>query len=332
MRRLEDYRGIVGDEVLHNIYKKARKLYGRHILHINSTYQGGGVAEMLHSLVPLMNDVGVDAGWRILYGNADFFTITKKFHDALQGKKIHLTKMKKDLYIQANEYFSLYTHIQHDCVVVHDPQPLPLISFYKRRQPWIWRCHVDLSSPAEDIWDFLKGFILKYDIVVVSNEKYKRSDLPVEQRVICPAIDPLSSKNKEISATTIAKALNKFGVPTDKPLVVQISRFDRWKDPEGVLDVFKLVREEVDCRLVLCGNMATDDPDGWVVYDKVRRKAKKLVDNGDVILITSENNILVNALQRSASVVVQKSLREGFGLVITEALWKGKPVVASNVG
>jgi trehalose synthase len=332
MHSLEDYREIVGDEVISVMYRKARRLCGKHILHINSTYQGGGVAEMLSSIVPLMNDVGLDAGWRILHGTPDFFTITKKFHNALQGEHINFTEMKKRLYVQANENFSVYTHIDHDCVIIHDPQPLPLIKFYKKKQPWIWRCHVDLSNPNEELWEFLKKFILRYDMVVISSENYKRKDLPVEQRVIYPAINPLSPKNIPISDKIVSKYLKKFGIPTDKQLIAQISRFDKWKDPGGVIEVFKLVKEEVDCRLVLCGNIAADDPEGWMIYEKVKRKAKRLIDNRDIILTTSENNILVNALQRSSAVIIQKSIREGFGLTVTEALWKGTPVVASNIG
>ena len=331
-RSLEDYRGIVGDEVISLIYRKARRLYRKHILHINSTYQGGGVAEMLVSLVPLMNNIGIDTGWRILHGNPDFFTITKKFYNALQGGQINLSEMKKQLYIQANEDFSTYTHVDHDCVIIHDPQPLPLIKLYRKRQPWIWRCHVDLSNPHERLWDFLKNFILRYDMAIISSEKYKRKDLPVEQRIIYPAIDPLSSKNKEIDDEVISKYLKKFRIPRDKPLIIQISRFDKWKDPEGVIEVFKLVKEKVDCRLVLCGNMAMDDPEGWMIYEKVKRKAGRMIENKNIMLITSENNILVNALQRSSAVIIQKSVREGFGLTVTEALWKGKPVAASDVG
>ncbi|MFQ6052421.1 MAG: glycosyltransferase, partial [Candidatus Hydrothermarchaeota archaeon] len=332
MHSLEDYREIVGDEVISKIYRKARVLYGKHILHINSTYQGGGVAEMLTSLVPLMNVIGIDVGWRILHGNPDFFSITKKFHNALQGEPINLTEIKKRIYMQTNEDFSVYTHIDHDCVIIHDPQPLPLIKFYKKKQPWIWRCHIDLSNPNKELWEFLKNFILRYDTVVISSEKYKREDLPVEQRVIYPAIDPLSPKNIEISERVISKYLKKFNIPTDKPLITQISRFDKWKDPEGVLEVFKLVKKEVDCRLVLCGCMAADDPESLLVYEKVKRKAKRLIENKDVIFTISENNILVNALQRISAVIIQKSIKEGFGLSVTEALWKGKVVVASNVG
>jgi len=202
-RSVEDYREIVGDEVISEIHRRARKLYGRHILHVNSTYQGGGVAEMLSSLIPLMNDVGMDVGWVILHGEPDFFTVTKKFHNALHGERINLSEMKKGLYVMTNEDFSVYTHIHHDCVIVHDPQPLPLIKFYKKQRPWIWRCHVDLSNPNEEVWEFLKTYILRYDMVIVSNEKYRRKDLTVEQRVIYPAIDPLLPKNIEISEGVI---------------------------------------------------------------------------------------------------------------------------------
>jgi len=332
MQSLDNYRKISGDRVLYDIYHKASKSSGRHILNINSTYQGGGVAEILFSLVPLMDDIGIDAGWRILHGNPDFFTITKKFHNALQGEKMNLTKMKRTLYEGTNRNFAVYTHIDHDCVIIHDPQPLPLIKYQKKTQPWVWRCHIDLSNPSDEIWDFLKGFILRYDKVIISNEKYKSENLPVDQKIIPPAIDPLSPKNMELSQKDIDKYLKKFCIPTDKPIITQISRFDKWKDPLGVIEIYKRVRKEVDCRLVLCGSMATDDPEGLAIYEKVRQRANDLVEKGEVILITIENNILVNVLQRAASVVIQKSTREGFGLTVTEALWKVRVVVASNVG
>ena len=267
MKDLDSYRTIVGDKVISEIYRRAKRLYGIRVLHINSTYYGGGVVEILSSLVPLMNSVGIEMDWRILRGTPDFFTITKKFHNALQGDPINLTEIKKRIYVQTNEEFSSYCRIDHDCVIVHDPQPLPLIKFYKKRQPWVWRCHIDISNPNKELWEFLKGFILRYDMVVISSERYRRKDLPVEQRVIYPAIDPLSPKNMEISPEIINKYLRKFGIPTDKPLIVQISRFDKWKDPEGVIEIFKLVKEKIDCRLVLCGSMAADDPEGWMVYE-----------------------------------------------------------------
>ncbi len=336
-RRLPDYRKVVGDQAIAEIYRKARKLYGTRFLHINSTYYGGGVAEILRSFVPLLNDAGIRADWRIIPGSPDFFDTTKKFHNALQGDGINMTKIKKELYIRTNQDFASYCTVEHDFVIIHDPQPLPLISFYRKNQPWFWRCHVDLSAPNKELWDFLKGFILRYDVVIVSSEDYKSPDLPVEQKIIHPAIDPLSPKNMDLDDATIAKYLRKFRIPMDKPIILQVSRFDKWKDPEGVLEIFSKVKEEVDCRLILCGSMALDDPEGVEIYNRVRRKVDEICkDNPDckrsVILITSENNILVNILQRISAVVIQKSLREGFGLSVTEALWKGKPVVASRVG
>jgi len=330
--RLEHYRNIVGDEVISAIFRRARKLYGKHIVHINSTSQGGGVAEMLQTLVPLMNDIGVTTGWRILHGNPDFFSITKKFHNSLQGEPLNFTTIKRTLYTQANERFSKYTHLNHDCVIVHDPQPLPLIRFYNKNQPWIWRCHIDLSNPQQELWEYFKNFLIKYDTMIVSNESYKRSDLPVDQQIIRPAIDPLSAKNKDLSDGIIPKTLERFGIPTDKPIITQISRFDKWKDPLGVIEVFKLVKEKIDCRLILCGSMATDDPEGFEIYENVRSAAADFVKEKDIILITAENNLLVNVLQRTSDVIIQKSTREGFGLTVTEGLWKGKPVVASNIG
>lgn len=287
---------------------------------------------MLTSLLPLMNDVGLEADWRILRGTPDFFAVTKKFHDALQGDTINLTEIKKRIYVETNKEFSSYCHIDNSFVVVHDNQPLPIVSFRRKRQPWIWRCNVDLSNPNKRVFDFLKDFILRYDLVIVSSEKYKNKDLPVEHKVISPAIDPLSIKNMELPEDVAPKYLGKFGIPTDKPLVTQISRFDKWKDPEGVIEVFRLVKKAIDCRLVLCGSMAADDPEGTQILERVQRKGRDLIERRDLTLITSENNILVNVLQRSSDVIVQKSIKEGFGLTVTEALWKEKPVVASNVG
>jgi len=332
MRAIDEYRGIVGDKVISDIVKMAKNLYGLRVLHINSTYYGGGVAEMLYSLIPLMNDVGVSVDWRILRGTPEFFTITKKFHNAIKGDPINLSDIKKTLYIQNNQDFASYCQIDADCVIIHDPQPLPLIRFYKRKQPWIWRCHVDLSRPNPQLWDYLKGFILRYDRVIVSDCRYMKEDLPMDYSVIHPVIDPLSSKNKEISKDLIMRTLKKYAVPTDKPILTQISRFDKWKDPANVIEMFKLVKARIDCRLVLCGSMAADDPEGIQIYQKILQRANNHVAKRDVILLTVEDNILVNALQRISSVVIQKSIREGFGLTVTEALWKEKPVVASNVG
>jgi len=332
MLRLEDFRHIVPDETLAEIYAKARRLYRKHIVHLNATYQGGGVAEILYSLVLLMNDVGIDAGWRILHGSQEFFEITKSFHNALQGAKLNLSKRKKRIYLQVNENFSKFSHLDHDCIIIHDPQPLSIIQSYRKSQPWIWRCHIDLTNPHKELWDFLKGFLLKYDQIVVSSEKYFKDDLPVDQRLMLPAINPLTRKNKDINEKTMIEHITKAGIPTDKPIITQVSRLDPWKDPEGVIDVFKLVKQKVDCRLVFCYNVASDDPEGMKMYNKVLRKANKLYKNGHIIFVVGNNETLVNAVQRFSDVIIQKSTKEGFCLAVTEALWKGTPVVASDVG
>ena len=332
MLRLEDFRHVVPDETLAEIYARARGLYGKHIVHLNATYQGGGVAEILYSLTLLMNDVGIDAGWRILHGSQEFFDITKSFHNALQGANLNLSERKKHVYLQVNDNFSKFTHLYHDCVIVHDPQPLSLIRSYRKSQPWIWRCHIDLTDPHKELWDFLKGFLLKYDQIVFSSEKYFKDDLPIDQRLMFPAINPLSQKNKDITDKTILEHITKAGIPTDKPIITQVSRLDPWKDPQGVIDVFKLVKEKVDCRLVLCYNVASDDPEGLRMYNKVQRKANKFLRSGDILFVVGNNETLVNSIQRFSKVIIQKSVREGFCLAVTEALWKGTPVVASNVG
>lgn len=331
-RTLEDHRPIVGDDVISGISRKAENLRGKRVLHVNSTYQSGGVAEMILSLVPLMNNIGIETQWNILNGDADFFTITKNFHNALQGQPVTFSTEEKNLYIRTNESFSRQMTIDHDLVVIHDPQPLPLIRYYPKTQPWVWRCHVDLSNPDPALWEFLRGFVLDYDRMVISHARYRRRGMPMKQWICPPAIDPLSPKNRDLSEAEIAGLLAKYGVPTDKPLVTQVSRFDKWKDPLGVLDVFSEVREHVDCRLVLCGSMAPDDPEGRMIYRQVEAAARGLIDAGDVILITAEDHLLVNALQRASAVILQKSLREGFGLTVTEGLWKARPVIASRVG
>jgi len=332
-KRLEDYREIVGDEVISRIHRKMRRLYGKSVQHVNSTFQGGGVAEMLWSLIPLKNDIGLRADWRIIHGTPAFFEVTKSFHNGLQGEEIELNEEKKGLYLGTNEEFARFAHIERrNFVVVHDPQPLAMISQYRKEQPWIWRCHIDLSHPNPDLWSFLKPFILRYDVVIVSHESYKKEDLPVEYRIIHPAIDPLTPKNAPLPRAQAESILERYGVRLDKPLIVQISRFDKWKDPLGVVEVYKRVRQEMDSRLVLCGSMAPDDPEGSMIYKEVLKSVEELIKGGDVVTITAQDDLLVNALQSLASVVIQKSTREGFGLTVTEALWKGTPVVASNVG
>ncbi|MEA3453699.1 MAG: glycosyltransferase, partial [Candidatus Caldatribacteriota bacterium] len=289
-------------------------------------------AVILESLVILMNEIGIYAGWRILHGNPDFFTITKKFHNALQGNSINLSKIKKEIYLKTNKEFSVFTHIDHDAVIIHDPQPLPLIKYHKKRQPWIWRCHIDLSNPNPDLWYYLKDFVLRYDRIIVSSEKYISNKLPVPQKVIAPAINPISPKNIELTQEDIKKYRKKYKIPDDKPIIAQVSRFDSAKDPLGVIKVFKKVKSKIDCRLILCGSMSIDDPEGIKIYEQVVKRNQKLIDKKDIIILNVENDILVNVLQRISNVIIQKSLREGFGLTVTEALWKETPVVASNVG
>ncbi len=332
MLSLEDFRHIVPDERLVEIYARARGLYGKHIVHLNATYQGGGVAEILYPLVMLMNDVGINTGWRILHGSQEFFEITKGFHNALQGAKSNFSEKKRQTYLQVNDNFSKFTHLDHDCIIVHDPQPLALIRSYRKRQPWIWRCHIDLTDPERELWDWLKGFVLKYDQVAFSSEKYFKDDLPVDQRLMYPAINPLNMKNRDISEKTVIEQVRKVGVPTDKPVIAQVSRLDPWKDPEGVIDVFLLVKEKVDCRLVFCYNVASDDPESLKMYNKVLRKANRYLKAGDILFVIGNKEVLVNAIQRFSDCVIQKSTREGFCLAVTEAMWKGTPVVASNVG
>ena len=249
---MDDYIPIVGEKIIGNIYQKARKLINKHVVHVNSTAYGGGVAEILNNLVLLLNDTGIDCGWRVLIGGSDFFSVTKKFHNGLQGQSINLSKIKKQIYLETNERFSRFTHLDHDCVIVHDPQPLPLIKYNKKTQPWVWRCHIDITNPNSELWNFVKTFILRYDMMIISSDRYKKDDIPIEQRIIHPSIDPLSPKNMDLSEKKINKTLNKFSIPIDKPLITQVSRFDPWKDPEGVLKVFELVKEKVDCRLVFC--------------------------------------------------------------------------------
>jgi trehalose synthase len=330
---LSSYGHIVGKQQIDEIYAEAEKLRGKHITCVNSTFQGGGVAEILNSIVPMFDQVGVDFGWRILHGTPDFFTITKKFHNALQGDPINLSRRKKDIYFETNRRFSTFTHLeQHDLVIIHDPQPLPLISFYKKTQPWIFRCHIDISNPNKEVWEYLKGFIQKYDHFVVSLPEYKKDDLNMSQTVIHPAIDPLTAKNKPVSETKIIKYLEKFGIDYKKPTISQVSRFDPWKDPLGVVKVFERVRKKTSCQLVLLGQFATDDPEGHKILLSLQKKVDKSPFKSDIKLLVVDNAFLVNCLQRASAVVIQKSLKEGFGLTVTEALYKGTPVVASKVG
>jgi trehalose synthase len=323
---VEDYEQFTGSDAIKRIKQKASPLQGMHVVNINSTYYGGGVAQLLSSLTLLMNNLGIQTGWRAIHGPPDFFSITKKMHNALQGAEINLSDMKMDIYEQVVYENGIRNHLDHDLVIVHDPQPLPMINYYRKKAPWVWRCHVDLTNPNAVLWKYLSGFIEKYDAVILSDKDYKQN-LKVPQLFFMPAIDPFSITNKDLSEDEIEDRLIHYDIPTDLPLVVQISRFDRWKDPQGVIQVFMKARKEVPATLVLLGNVATDDPEGEEVYRSLLNFREKRI-----IVLSRQDGALVNALQRRAAVVLQKSIREGFGLTVSEAMWKGTPVIGGNVG
>jgi len=325
--KLEDYERYVGAESIGRIFEKARRCKDLHVVNVNSTYYGGGVAEMLSSVTLLMNSAGIKTGWRVIQGAPDYFSITKKMHNALQGDEINLSERKCRLYEEIIAQNALRNHLDsHNMVIIHDPQPLPMIMHYKKKGPWIWRCHIDLTNPHRELWNYLGQFIEKYDAVIMPLEDYKQ-EIKVPQRFFLPAIDPFSILNREMPEEDIDERLKHYDIPTDLPLVVQISRFDRWKDPEGVIKAFKIARKEVDATLVLLGNVATDDPEGTEVYES-------LLDEREdrVIILSRQDTALVNALQRRAAVVLQKSIREGFGLTVSEAMWKGTAVIGGNAG
>ncbi len=333
MRDLQEYEKIVGKNIVDSIREKAKLLREFHIANVNSTYVGGGVAEILNSIIPLFNEIGIKMGWRVLHGSDDFFSVTKKIHNALQGAHASLTNEEKLLYEKTNKIYSTYTHLDdHDLVMVHDPQPLPMIKFYNKKQPWILRIHIDISQPNTDVWNYIKKFISKYDGMIVSSKNYIRQDIPIRQMIVYPAIDPLSPKNIDMTGNEVDSELTKFDIPVEKPIISQISRFDKWKDPMGVINIFEKVRKKVDCTLVLLGNFATDDPEGQKMFESVERRAMESQFRDDIRVVLVESEKLVNSLQRKSAVVIQNSVREGFGLVVAEALYKGTPVVASNVG
>jgi trehalose synthase len=330
---LNDYIPIVGEDTIEELRIIASKLKGRRIQHINSTRTGGGVAEMLARIVPLMKELGVDIEWDIIEGNQDFFNVTKKFHNALHGRPEEITESDFDTYLETAAQYNKKTNITGDIVFVHDPQPIALIQNKKRLKDvkWIWRCHIDVSSPDERVWNFLSTFIDGYDSSMFSSPKFTRP-LKIPQFLVCPAIDPLSDKSRPLEQGVISKVLSKYNINDKKPIVTQVSRYDYLKDPLGVIEAFSMVKRYIDAQLVLVGNSASDDPEGETVLAEVMKKAKGIPDT-HILLIEPENNdIEVNALQRASSVIVQKSLKEGFALTVTEALWKEKPVVASAVG
>jgi trehalose synthase len=328
---LEDYRPIVGPEALEELYLLGRRLAGQTVLNVNSTAVGGGVAEILNRLVPLMNELGVAAKWDVIKGGEAFYAVTKKFHNALHGEAEDLGPPEYEVYERTQAENLAAMNLDADIVFIHDPQPAGLV---RARVPgknhWVWRCHIDLSRPDPALWEFLKSYVRDYDACVFSAPSFSQ-ELPILQALIPPSIDPLSDKNRELVAEEIDAVLTRLGIPRDLPLVTQVSRFDRLKDPLGVIEAFKMARVYSDARLLLVGGTADDDPEGAQVLSRVRDKARGETDIM-VLCLPPTSHLEINAIQRASSVILQKSVREGFGLTVAEALWKGKPVIAGAVG
>lgn len=329
--RLQDYEPIVGRSCLEELRILAEELGGKIVQNINSTFVGGGVAEILEHMVPLLNQLGVDARWDVIQGSDEFFEVTKKFHNALHGKEEKISADDFALFAEVTQQNLEEVRFYGDILFVHDPQPVGLIAKKKEiGRKWVWRCHIDVSDPDKKVWRFLRGFVVDYDAAVFSAPAFAQQ-LPIRQFLITPSIDPLSDKNKELDSGMIDATLTKYGLTSDKPMIVQVSRFDRLKDPLGVIEAFGMVKKSIDCQLVLAGGTADDDPESEEVLADVR---KRVEGNPDihVLLVPTGSDLEINALQRAATIIMQKSLKEGFGLTISEALWKAKPVVATAVG
>jgi len=337
-KSLEPYRGIAGDGVIDGLRDMAEGLRGARVLHINSTAYGGGVAEILYNLVPLLRDLGLEAEWRVIEGDQEFFEVTKFMHNALQGMEIPTTAPMREKYLQVVEENASRFEGEYDFVIVHDPQPCAILNFLQerglRRGRWIWRCHIDTTFAQEDAWDFLLPFINLYDAAVFTKDDYIKTPLEVSRiAFIPPSIDPLSPKNQAPSEQAVREIMVEYGVDRERPLLVQVSRFDPWKDPLGVIDVYRMVKEDFpSVQLAFLASMASDDPEGWHYYELMNRYRGGDPDIHLLSNLQGVGNLEVGAFQAAADVVLQKSLREGFGLTVTEAMWKGKPVVAGKVG
>ncbi len=331
MFNIQDYAAVVGQAIIDELYFLASRLEGKVIQHINSTAVGGGVAEILIRMVPLLKQLGVDARWDVIKGNEKFFAITKNMHNALHGAAVEITDEDLQFFLDVNQENAAEMAFASDIVFVHDPQPIALVQ--KKQElgrHWIWRCHIDFTQPDMRIYNFLKRFIECYDCAVFSAPAFSRA-LSIPQILISPSIDPLSDKNKDLPESVIAEILMRFNIDPERPLVTQISRFDYLKDPVGVIEVYRQVKKHIDCQLVLAGGGATDDPEGLQVLADVRTAAGNDPDI-HILFLPPSSDIEINALQRASAVVLQKSLKEGFGLTVAEALWKGRPVIASAVG
>lgn len=327
---INEYSGISpkGDLVL--LKRLGDRMEGKSFLHINSTKAGGGVAEILHRMLPILNELGIRARWEVIEGDDRFFDITKKLHNALQGNPEKITKAMWEHHFEVNRKNVGAIGIDDaDAVLIHDPQPAPLIEF-RRSGRWIWRCHIDVSSPVREVSEGLFRYCGKYDAAVFSVARFAKA-MGIDEFIIPPSIDPLSEKNVDLSRSEIEETLQQFGIPPDRPMVLQVSRFDRFKDPTGVIEAFRIARKYNDCILVLAGSPATDDPEGEMVLNEVRNYASS-DDDIHILLLPAFSDRHINALQRAASVVLQKSLKEGFGLTVSEAMWKGRPVIGGAVG
>lgn len=328
MAKIEEYIPIVGQAIINDLQLLAERLQGKVIQHINSTSVGGGVAEILTRMVPLLRELGVDTRWDLIKGGDQFFETTKKFHNLLHGRSAEISQNDFNVFLETSQINIAEVNIYGDIVFVHDPQPIALIK-KKKDNKWIWRCHIDISNPNQKVWQFLRNFVVQYDAAVFSAPSFSQT-LPIRQFLISPSIDPLSDKNRELPQGIIDNVLKKYNIPKDKPIITQISRFDRLKDPLGVIQAYRQVKKYIDCQLILAGGAAADDPEGLKVLEEVKEQSK---DDADIhILLLPQNDIEVNALQSASTIIMQKSLKEGFGLTVAEGLWKAKPVVASNVG
>jgi trehalose synthase len=331
MTTLADYASIVGEERIEELWLLSRYVGGRTLRMVNSTSVGGGVAEMLQRIVPFLNELGIAARWDVIKGGEDFFAVTKSFHNALQGNMERLADKSFATYAETVAANASQMDLDDDLVVIHDPQPAALIDhFPRRRGKWVWRCHVDLSNPNPQVWEFLRPLVNRYDAAIFSHPVFSRR-LDIPQFRFFPAIDPLSDKNRDVDDETVRRTFEKFGVPLDKPVVTQVSRFDPWKDPLGVIQAFKKARRSVDCRLLLVGDKAADDPEADVMVEKMHEAASNDPDI-HIVYLRPSIPIEINAIQRGSTLVLQKSLREGFALTVAEALWKKRPVIAGAVG